>query len=203
MKGIPEVLVREKNKLFTPHPWLVLLDIELDATHKLYFCSNDENVTFDGRTYEAFPFYLDPTTEDVKGEMPSVSLKVANVTLVIHCYLEELDGAVGASVTVRVVNAEYLTEDVSDLEMTFSALSSEADAEWITFALGAPNLLRQRFPRFRSLAGHCNWDFKSVECAYSGVEVACDRTFEACEARANTRRYGGYKGLSQKGWRNV
>jgi len=201
VKSIPAVLVREKNKLATPNPWIVLLDIVLDATHKLYFCSNNQDVTWSGRVYTAFPFLLEATEENSKGEIPSVSLKVANVTQVIHAYLEQLDGAVGATVTIRVVNAAYLSEDTSELDMTFTVVSTSADAEWIVFTLGAPNPLRRRFPPFRFIAKHCHWEFKGHECGYSGAFTDCDRSFENCEERSNTRRFGGYRGLSEKGWR--
>lgn len=203
MLSIPTVLINEKNKLYTPNPWLVLLDIVLDDDHKLYFVSNNENITFDGQEYTAFPFNLDPTSQSTEGTIPTVSLQVCNVTQIIQGYLEDLDGAVGAKVTIRVVNANYLEADYADLEMTFSVLASSADAEWITFTLGAENPLRRRFPVARFIATHCNWEFKGVECAYAGAETTCSRTFDACSALVNTRRFGGYVGLSQKGWKAV
>ena len=133
MQTLPEVIVQEKNKLATPSAWFVLLDIVLGDALTLYLCSNTENVTFKGRVYEAFPFNLEPTKQTAKGEIPSVTLKVANVTQIIQGYLEDLDGAVGATVIVRVVNSAYLSEDYSELEMTFGVLGSEADAEWVSF----------------------------------------------------------------------
>ncbi len=204
MKSIPSVLIREKNRLATPNPWIVLLDIVPDDSHKLCFCSGNEDIPFGGKTYSAFPFILDTTTENNKGEIPSVSLKVANVTQVIHACLEELDGAVGSSVTIRVVNAAYLSEDYSELEMTFTVLSTTADEEWIEFTLGAPNPLRRRFPVYRFISGHCNWDFRGLECGYHGTAFAeCDRSWEQCRRIGNTGRFGGYRGLSEKGWRVV
>jgi lambda family phage minor tail protein L len=205
MKVIPYNLIREKNKLFTAgeNAWLILLDIDLGGGTVFYLCSNTEDVTFLNRTYTAFPFYLDPARQNSKGEIPTLSLKVCNVTQLIHVYLEDLDGAVGATVTVRVVNAGYLDEDFSELEMDFSILATEADAEWITFPLGAASPLRRRFPPNRFIALHCNWEFKSVECAYAGAETTCDRTWKRCEELNQTSRSGGYPGLNLKGWRLV
>lgn len=203
MKNIPAVLIKEKNKLFTPSPWLVLLDIVLDSAHTLHFVGNNEDVAFGGRVYTAFPFILEPTKESTKGDIPTVTLKICNVTQIVQGYLEDLDGAAGAEATVRVVNAARLDQDHSELEMTFSVLGTEADAEWITFKLGAVNPLRRRYPPFRHIATHCNWIFKGAECGYSGIETACNRTFADCEARSNTVRFGGCLGLSQKGWRAV
>lgn len=201
MKTLPSVIVREKNKLYTPDPWVVLLEITLDSTTKLYFCSNNEDLVFGGQTYTAFPFYLEPTKQSSKGEIPTVSLRVCNVTQLIHSYLEDLDGAVGAGVTVKVVSAGHLTEDYTELDMTFSVLSTEADAEWVTFSLGSPSPLRRRFPLHRYIALHCNWEFQGLECAYSGAATECDRTFKTCTALSNTGRFGGHPGLNLKGWR--
>ncbi len=203
MKIIPSTLIREKNKLFTPYPWIVLLDITLAVGTVLYLCSNNDNVTFQGQVYTAFPFYLDPVGQSSKGEIPTLSLKVCNVTQVIHGYLEDLEGAVGATVALHLVNAGYLSEDFSELDMEFSILSTKADAEWITFTLGAPSPMRKRFPRFRFIALHCNWEFKSYECSYGGTETTCNRTFKRCEELANTARFGGFPGLNLKGWRLV
>ncbi|MEN6439767.1 MAG: hypothetical protein ABFD97_14425 [Syntrophobacter sp.] len=203
MKTLPSVIVREKNKLYTPDPWIALLEIRLSASTRLYFCSNNEDVVFGGQTYTAFPFYLEPTRLSSKGEIPTISLKVCNVTQLIHSYLEELGGAVGAEVVIRVINAGYLSEDYSELDMTFSVLSTQADAEWITFSLGSASPLRRRFPPCRFIALHCNWEFKGLECAYAGAETECDRTFKRCTALGNTGRFGGHPGLNLKGWRMV
>jgi lambda family phage minor tail protein L len=203
MKSIPTVVVQEKNKLFTPDPWIVLLEIALDASTTLYFCSNNENVTFGGRLYTAFPFRIEQTKQTSRGEIPTVELRVCNVTRLIHSYLEALDGAVGAQVTVKVVNAGHLTADYTELDMTFSVLATQADAEWITFTLGSISPLRARFPQCRFTALHCNWDFKGFECAYAGAATDCDRTWTRCQALGNAPRFGGYPGLNQIGWRMI
>lgn len=201
MKSLPAVIVREKNKLATSSVWIVLLEITISTT--FYLCSNNESVSFGGHTYEAFPFDLEPQEESNRGEIPSLTLKVANVTQLIQEQIEENDGGVGASITIRVVNSENLTENYAELEMEFSILSASADAEWLTLVLGAPNPLRRRFPPYRYIANHCHWEFKSAECAYSGGATVCDRTYERCQNLSNTEHFGGYRGLSQRGWRVV
>ncbi|MCE5334272.1 MAG: DUF1833 family protein [Desulfobacteraceae bacterium] len=203
MKTLPSILVREKNRLFTPDPWIVLLDINLSDTTKLYFCSNNEDIIFSSRIYTAFPFFLEPTKQSSKGDIPTISLKLCNVTQLVQSYLEDLDGAVGSEIVVRVVNAGYLSEDYSESETRFTVLSSEADAEWITFTLGSASPLRRRFPQHRFISLHCNWEFKGLECAYSGSEEECDRSFKRCEAIGNTERFGGFPGLNLNGWRIV
>lgn len=205
MKTLPQALVQEKNAISSNNPWLVLVDLQLPGAPNYYFVSNNENVSFRGRTYTAFPFMLDAMTESSSGEVPTVGLRVANVTQIIHAWLEDLDGAVGSTVVIRVVNTGHLDEDYAELELEFIILSTTADAEWITFTLGASNPLRRRFPKYRYISSHCNWagNFKGVECRYSGATTSCDGTWESCEALNNTRNFGGYRGLSEKGWKVV
>jgi len=53
------------------------------------------------------------------------------------------------------------------------------------------------------LASMCNWvsNYKGVECAYTGGLGTCGGTWDDCEARGNTARYGGFKGLNQEGFK--
>ena len=409
MKNLPAALLLEKNRLATPNPWLILLDIRLPDNTMLYVVRNTEDVVFQGRTYTAFPFEFEPTKETSKGEIPTVTLRVSNITQVFQAYLEAQDGGIGGMVTMRVVNAAYLAGlraedclglwkmdedawtgslnevidssgkglhgtaqgdantvvgrvgragafdgindcivfsnpssiqissgsllswikipvsgagsmyrgimaklyayglflldsefgiwdwtsslwygtgrflndglwhlvgasfvsgivdgtalyidgervrsatmtvqnqgndlyignggwpaqwltgyidesavvnriltdnewlnyfhggyDYADLEMTFDILATQADALWVTFTLGAPNPLRARFPQYRYLADHCRWTFKSVECAYSGPSTTCKRTLDYCRQLGNSRRFGGFPGLSGGGVR--
>lgn len=205
MRSLSQALTLEKNALFTPNAWLVLLDIKLQGAPDYHFCSGNENIAFQGRNYTAFPFMLDPAKESSSGEIPSIELKLTNVTRIVHAWLEDLDGAVGSTVLVRVVNSAFLEENYADLEMEFTVLGTTADAEWIVFTLGAPNPLRRRYPPYRFIAGHCNWagHFKGVECRYSGPETACNGTWKMCVSLSNTRNFGGHRGLSEQGWRVV
>lgn len=207
MKNLPIALILEKNKLATANPWLVTLDVTFPApyTTPIYLVANTEDIDFGGNTYTAFPFKLDV----LDGDNPTLKLMLSNVTRVLQAYLEELDGAVGATVLLRWINAAYLTEDYAELELEFEVLESIADAQWVTFTLGTDNLLRSNFPEYRYLAGHCNWvrNYKGVECAYDGALTTCLGTLDDCrlhinlDGSINATRYGGFPGLSGGGVR--
>jgi len=168
MKNLPANLIIEKNKLASPNPWLILLEITLTDETILRFVRNTEDITFSGNVYTAFPFELEPTKQDNKGEIPTVTLSVSNVTRVIQKYLDELEGGIGSTVKITVVNAAHLSENYSELEMTFDVLACHSTAQWVVFTLGAPNPLRQRFPLERYMALHCSFVFESAECSYTG-----------------------------------
>lgn len=202
MKNLPVNLILEKNKLTTTNPWIVLLDINID-NNMIYICNNNENITFQGRTYTAVPFVLEPVKSDLKGELPTVTLRISNVSAYLMTYMEQYSGGVGASVLLRVVNTAYLSENYAELEMNFDVIKSEASSEWVSFTLGAPSPLNKRFPLYRYLANHCRWQYKSVECGYTGPLASCKKTLDDCRNHNNSKRFGGFIGLSRMGVRLV
>ena len=124
------------------------------------------------QTYTAFNFEIEPTEQSGKGEIPSVTLRVSNITKLIQPYLEALDGGIGSEVKITVVNSAYLDEDYKELEMTFDVIDCSSSAQWVTFTLGAPNPLRQMLLPDKFLALHCNWLYNDIvnqqgfECGY-------------------------------------
>ncbi len=198
MKNLPSALIIEKNKLNTASPWLILLEITLQsgaANETFYFVRNTENVTYNGQAYTAFPFEIEPSRLTSKGDIPTVTLRVSNITRILQAYLESYNGGVGSTVKVTVVHAANLAESFAELEMEFEVIACSTDAEWVVFTLGSPNPLRQRCPLERYIASHCNWKFKGDECGYSGAETVCNRTYEQCVERGQTARFGGFLGL--------
>ena len=200
-KTLPSSLIIEKNKLSQKSPWLILLEVVLvnpsnpEATETYRLVRNFEDITYNSDTYTAFAFDMEPTKYTSKGEIPIVSLRVSNVSQLLQAKVEEYDGAVGSLVTMTVVHTDNLTENFADLELIFEIMDTITDVDWITFLLGAPNPLRSRFPLDRYVPTHCNWLFKSVECAYVGGETVCNRTYADCVIRGQEERFGGFLGL--------
>ncbi|KPK73010.1 MAG: hypothetical protein AMJ84_02930 [Acidithiobacillales bacterium SM23_46] len=122
--------------------------------------------------YPGWNFTLDQASDQAKGELPTWQLRVANVTRILEPYLEQLKGAVGSTVILTVVNSAHLTEDYAELQKTFDVMASQSDAQWVSLTLGAPNLLRQRFPLRRYRALHCWNRFETAECSYTRETVA-------------------------------
>jgi lambda family phage minor tail protein L len=198
MKSLPSELLDEKNKLATPNAWLLFMDVVLpdeDAT-EFHLVNNTEDLTFQGQLYTAINFDIDPDQQSSKGEIPTLSLRVSNVTRILQAYLEELNGALGANVTLRIVNTANLASNYTELTLEYDVLGAETNDLWVTFHLGAPNPLRRRFPLYRYIANHCGWSYKSAECAYAGVLLTCKRTLTDCRLHANSKRYGGFPGLN-------
>lgn len=203
MKNIPLNLLIEKNKLSSPSPWVILLEITLIDNTKLYFCKNTENINFNNNVYQAINFELEPTKELSRGEIPTLTLRVSNVTRILQSYLEDLNGGVGSLVKIIVINTAYLNENYSDFEMEFEILETQSDVYWVTFTLGAPNPMRRRFPLYLYIPDFCIWKFKSRECNYRGEATSCEKNLISCRALGNSHRFGGKIGLRQGGLRVV
>jgi phage-related protein len=203
MKNIPLALRQAKNSFGQDSPWLPLLELTLPAPDNTVFriVPNNEDITFQGNVYSAFPIQIELPKESSTGEIQAVRLMVSNVTRTLQGHLEALNGGVGSTVRMIIVNTAHLVEDYAELTMDFDVLSVECNAQWVTCKLGIANPMRRKFPGFKYMAGHCNWQFKSAECAYAGSATECDRTLAACTAKNNATRFGGYPGLVPGGLR--
>lgn len=196
MRQIPSVLVLEKNKIASSAPWLLLLDLILPNGAHFRFVRNTEDVTFLGNTYTALPFEVDAISEESKGQIPNVVLRIANVGRILQGFIEETNGAVGARVILTVAHASYLTSGYMAFQAEFDVIATHVDALWITLTLGIPNPMRRRFPTYKYIPDICQWDFKSAECGYTGQATSCNKTLARCRELGNSRRFGGFIGLS-------
>jgi Phage-related protein len=199
MKNLSASLLIEKNRLNSGSPWLVLVDIYFADDLIIRLVRNSENITFGGVVYTAFPMEIQLGAELIRGEIPTVTLKVSNITRVIQGYISALSGGIDCPVTIFIVNADCLEDDYAELTLDYLITGVTANAEWITFTLGLPSPINYRFPLYRYFPESCNWAFKSAECGYSGSASVCHRNFVACGQLGNTKRFGGFIGLNRSG----
>lgn len=199
MKSLVSALATEKNKLFSTYPWVPLVQFAFASpVGTIYLCKDLDNITYGGQTYTKFAMEVE-FQDDSQGKLPECVIRLSNVSRVIEAYLQSLDGAVDTVVTLTFVNTDNLTEDYSDLSWSYYILGTESDENWITFSLGIYNLLEKPFPNQKYQTLTCRYrTFKGLECSYSGPYATCDRSYDACTARNNTDRFGGFLGLSDK-----
>jgi len=203
MLNLPNNILVAANSLVQDSPWLILLDIQVESEPVMRIVNNTDDVSFGGNTYTAFAFTINQPKQSSKGEIPSVQLQVANATRTLQTYLEEYNGGVGASVTIRIVNAGHLTEDYAELTTTMTVIAAKATAQWVTWTLSAVNPLNRKFPSCQYIATSCRFKFKGVHCGYAGAETACSRTLNRCQQLGNSSRFGGFPGLDGRGLRLV
>ncbi len=165
--ALPTDIINEKNRTASPYAWLVLLEITLTDNTIIRLVRNDEDdIVFEGNTYTAFNFQLDPTVQNSKGQIPTITLRVSNVTFLLQTKLQTLNGAIGSTVRMIIVNSNLLASDVSDLEINFEVLAAASTNQWAEFQLGSPSPLRQRFPLDKYSALGCQFRYEEIECDY-------------------------------------
>lgn len=203
MLTLSTAAILEKNALSNTGAWVLLLEITLPDTTVIRVCSNTDDITWPssgGNTWVAFPFELDEIGEASKGEVPSVEVRVGNVSRVMQAYMEAADGGVGSMVRIMVVHSAHLDLTDPEIELSFEVVDAKADSKWARFTLGGTNPSRKRFPRNRMTKNFCRYKvFKGARCQYAGAETECDRTLTRCRALNNSEHFGGCPGIGQKG----
>lgn len=194
----------EKNKLAADGAWLVLLEITIPILNEtLRLVRNTDDVTWRGYTWTAFPFEPDEISEDSKGELQTLAVKVSNVTRTIQYYLEQGDGGIGATVKLFVVHSKHLDLTQAEYEETFEITSTSADAQWVTFSLGLGYPLMARRPERRILKNFCHFEYGGAECAVSAAvkldHPTCNKSLVNCRERENSVRYGGEPSIPSGG----
>lgn len=210
------------------NPWFLLLEVifqdkkdaqgQIVEGPKIRLVRNTDDVDYQGETYTAFNFDLEMQQETSSGELPSVNLRVSNVSRILEGLLSQYEGGVGALVNLHVLNTSNLEGD-PELSTQFTVVNSAADADFISFSLGADSPMRKNFPKFIYLANHCRFVYNSPAlagaksplgkmCGYlpAGGEhmPTCDKTFDGingCKAHGNQKRFGGFPNLDGAGIR--
>lgn len=197
MLDLSAVARLEKNKVSSTGAWLILLEIQFQgATIKI--CNNTENIewpTGSGQVWIAFPFTLGEVTEDSKGELPQLTLKVSNVTRSMQQYVEQYAGGTDAMVILRVVHSEHLDLATPEIEEYFMIKKTNTDAQWVTFALGPDFTMTRRLPERKYMKNFCPFKFKGIECGYNDTETECNKTLRRCRELKNSVRFGGEPGI--------
>ena len=81
MRSLSSVVIDEKNKIAADSVWLLALEITVPGVAEpIRVVRNNEDITWRGENWLAFPFELDEIREVNSGESPRVDLRVANVS---------------------------------------------------------------------------------------------------------------------------
>lgn len=192
----------EKNKISSSGTWLLLLEVLYPNEDPVYLCLNNEQIIWNGNTWLPAIFSLTGMTETKDAEIPSIPLTVIDINRSLIPALEKFNGGIGATVIIRVVHSNYLSNTVPELEEYTEVMDATVDdSAKISFKLGAENLSNRACPSGRFLKNYCRFVFKGTDgrCGYSGLETSCNRTLARCKELGNSTRYGGFPGVGTVG----
>jgi len=201
-----DIVKVEKNKLTTGSVFIVLLEITIPGiTEIIRVANNNEDVVWNSKTWQKFPFELQEISESSNAETSQFQIKVGNVNNIIGEYIRQYEvyikqnGYSPISLTLSLVNSYDLanTTPVYSHDLTLS--SNSINAIEVTFTVSARDLYSKRVPTTRMLTNSCRFKFKSSLCGYAGIETECDKTLKRCTALGNKIRYGGFPTIGNKG----
>jgi lambda family phage minor tail protein L len=188
----------EKNAPATTSAFILFMRITLSDATEIRICRNNEDLTWAGDVYTAFPVEIDDLNE-AKGERPQITIRVSNITRALAPYMIDNNGFAGCSVEIMVLNSAHLDEAEPECLFDFVCLSSSTDSRWASFTLGMADIFRKKFPPGTVRKNLCLFAFKGTKCGYSGAYPTCDHTLTQCRARGNSPRFGGFPGVGSKG----
>lgn len=197
---IPPFMEKDLIDPYASGAWLWLVQIAIAGQDTIRIARNTEDVLYDGVNFDKFNLQVGEQTFSGDGSIPRVTLRVfQDVNRVIEDLVNETEGALGATVKLIRVNEKWLTSPVDALEFDYDNLASESDTEWVTFTLGIPNPLTQRYPLRIYSSNSCPWAtptlFKDARCQYTGGDGTCTGTYEDCYVKGNAAHWGAEIGL--------
>lgn len=200
MIDLSEIAKIDKNQLASDGIFLVLLKIDVPGLDvPICLVRNTEDIEWQSQRWIAFPFELGEIEEDSQGSLPSVQLRVSNVSRAMQAYIEGGSGGVNSEVTLYVVHSKNLASPLAEVEEFFSVTNTTATAEWVTFTLGTSYPAGSRRPFWRYMKNHCPFKYKSIECGSLSSLPTCPKTLTGCRERNNSVRFGGEPAIPQGG----
>ena len=191
MRTIDSTTILEKNKEENQPIFLYIIENYNGASANLYYTAYDVNVVYNGNTYIRFPISHAPVSENAEGIIDAVEITIANVSLVIQEYLEIYKWK-GLKVRIVEVWTNQLSDPDAYLESIFYIDKFRTDARNAYFTCTSKfDALDVYLPREVYLRHHCQLEFKSAECGYSGGETTCNLTKARCKELNNYDRFGG------------
>ena len=193
----------EKNKLESDGAYLILLEIAIANTDIImYLVRNTDDIDWNGKHWQAFPFTLGDIKQTSDGEIPELTLQVSNVNRIVQSYVEQANGGGNSSVVLRVINSNLLEESEPLLEEYFTATKTSCKEDYVSFTLGM-GYGKTRRPLNRYMKNFCSCKYNSVRCGVSADNFAiyptCNHTLSDCRARHNSERFGGCPLIGQGG----
>lgn len=201
---IPPFMQKDMIDPYGGGAWLWLVEIDVpglpSGSVPTRIARNTEDVHYGEYDYDKFNLQIGEQIFSGDGSIPRVTLRIfQDINRRIEDIINETEGALGAAVKLIRVNEKFLDTPVAALEQNYSALAAESDSEWVTFTLGIPNPLMQRFPLYEFSSSICSEAcpelFKGAKCQYSGADITCAGTYDACCEKNNAEHWGGELGL--------
>lgn len=219
-KEISDLMHQHKNQLESELPffWLFEIEVPTDPPTRYRLTNYTRRVNFgtnslgEALSYYPFPIVHGGIEESSTGDLPSISITIANFSREISQALADYDGLVGQPVVIRLVSAAELTNAQAQIREDAEILSGVAKGGVVVFTLSSGNLYERKLPPFRVSSVGCRHLYGGIGCGYNlslGTLPTCSKLFEGengCgehgddevatgQTRKHPRRFGGFPGV--------
>jgi phage-related protein len=199
--SLPEALNQDLIKPNQGNHWLWIAEFVVPGQPTRRIARNTDKVEYNGVEYPAANFNMGGQMVSSDGSIPTATIQVTDLKSTFERMINETQGAVGGTVQVVKVNSDFLTTAIPALEYNYEILQAGSDSDTVTFTLGIPNPLGQRFPLNQYSASVCPLAtpslFKGADCRYAGVDTTCTGFWYDCLAKGNGHNWGGEHGLNK------
>lgn len=196
----------EKNTLASNSVWLSMLEINIPSVAEvLRIVNNNEDINWRDKTWLRFPFELDEISQSANAEISQFQIKVGNVKNIIGQYIRQYDNYIKVNgfepitVVLYIVNSKDLANVTPIYSTNLILTTSSLNHIEVSFTVSARNLFRARAPQIRMFPNSCRFKFKSPLCGYTGPETECNKTLSRCRQLLNSKRFGGFPAIGNKG----
>lgn len=193
--------IKDLNSLDSKGVILVALEIFLPSGEVIRVVANNENITFKGYEFIAFPFNISEITT-AKGEIPKFTLNIDNTSRAMQRYILEYDeyvkrsGSQNVAIEAKAYVLNTLDLNSAILEEFFELSDFSSNSKFVTFNLGTQSLFNLSYPPRKMYKDFCSFKFKDECCGYKGSDTTCDKSLNDCRQKNNSVRFGGFLGIS-------
>lgn len=167
MPTVPNEFKAEGEAREPTGAWVWLVDANLNDSQSIQLTSNNEDVTFNSKTYAAFGVDVGYFQLENQGTIGSSQLVISNAVLDFGDILDRSEGFRDQQITLTLVHTDNLSSPAASIAQTFYVESSTAKGNTALFNVGITSAYRMKTPQDRTSTRRCRWQYKSTECAYT------------------------------------
>ena len=157
--------VTQKNRETNKPIWLYEIDMTGIQDENLFLAEYNENLSYKGDTYTAFPLSHEGIEQSSTGRIDPVTVGLSNVGREIQAWLEANDGLRGRDVTILRVFVDTINHADAYMSDVYSidAVSISETAASFTL-LAKTDVLEVQMPRRSFSRTYCGWQYKGLGC---------------------------------------
>ena len=214
-RNIPNSFNQEKNEFYQSSPWIILIELQVDATQSFYLTNALQPVISNTDTYDPYLIQFETIANNSADELFKGNIKISNISRQLMAFVEADAGLTGKTLRLQLLNTANLNDTLIE---EYEIQETVADSNQLVFQVVYVSLEDAEFPCSFVSRDTCRWEFGSTECGLDTTNTALfnsppdstcnkrkdgtfgcifwgDREVTATLPRLHPQRYGGFPSL--------